>query len=313
MLMNQSAHLVIDPTWLFEPQHIAEPDSWSGHTPFAAWLVANQKPDRLVELGTHTGFSYGAFCQTVQANQLTTRCFAVDTWQGDEHAGRYDDTIYEQVKAWHDPKYGRFSSLMRMTFDDALAHFEDGSVDLLHIDGLHSYEAVKHDFETWLPKLSSKAVVLFHDTHVRDRGFAVWQLWDELTQHYPHITFSHSSGLGVLLLGEAVEPRVKKLAEAYQQDPELVSGMFAQLGGRIENLCEMRRQKHQNDARGKALEEREEMLILRDNAIATLEETVREQQKALQAAPQVVAPEEQPVEAWQNSLLAKIAKKLHRR
>lgn len=313
--MNQPYTLTVDQTWLFEPQHITEPDSWAGHTPFAAWLVANQQPKCLVELGTHTGFSYGTFCQSVSANALDTQCFAVDTWQGDEHAGNYDDTIYQQVKEWHDARYSAFSYLMRMTFDEALGHFEEGSVDLLHIDGLHTYEAVKHDFETWLPKLSDKAVVLFHDTHVRERGFAVWQLWEELTQQYPHITFAHSSGLGVLLVGKDVAPSVKQLADTYQHNPELVSGMFAQLGGRIENLCEMRRQRHQNEARGKALEEREEMLLLRDNAITTLEATVREQQQALgngELGATKSINDSVENEAWQHSLLAKIAKKLHR-
>ena len=36
-----------------------------------------------------------------------------------------------------------FSSLLRMDFADARDHIEDGSVDLLHIDGLHTYEAVR--------------------------------------------------------------------------------------------------------------------------------------------------------------------------
>lgn len=319
--MNQSHTLVVDKTWLFEPHHIAEPDSWAGHTPFAAWLVANQQPGRLVELGTHTGFSYGAFCQAVSENGLPTECFAVDTWQGDEHAGSYDDTIYQQVKEWHDERYSGFSRLMRMTFDDALVHFEDKSVDLLHIDGLHTYDAVKHDFYTWLPKLSDKAVVLFHDTHVRDRGFAVWRLWEELIQQYPYITFAHSSGLGVLLVGENVAPRVKQLADTYQHDPVLVSGIFSHLGGRIENLCEMRRQRYQNEARGKALEEREEMLLLRDNAIVTLENAVREQQQALidiqlqqtgnEVGEEIISKKEGG--DWQNSLLARLAKKIHGR
>src|SRR5688572_3370746 len=167
------------------------PSAWGGHIPFGAWLVAALRPRWLVELGTHHGASYLAFCQAVREQGLDTRCLAVDTWEGDVHAAAYSDEVYDKLRRYHDPLYGAFSELLRMTFDDALGSVADGSVDLLHIDGLHTYEAVSHDFHSWRPKLSNRAVVLFHDTQVRDRGFGVWRFWEEIRQAHPHFEFLH--------------------------------------------------------------------------------------------------------------------------
>src|SRR4029079_12873164 len=94
---------------------------------------------------------------------LAAQCYGVDHWRGDEHSDYYDDSVYAEIRAYHDPAYGTFSTLIRSTFADARPAFADNSVDLLHIDGFHTFEAVAKDLSDWLPKMSARGVVLLHD------------------------------------------------------------------------------------------------------------------------------------------------------
>ncbi|WP_233880368.1 class I SAM-dependent methyltransferase [Paraburkholderia flagellata] len=215
------------------PQLIGKRSGWWGHVPFAFWIMAACEPRLFVELGTHNGVSYAAFCEAVARKRLATRCFAVDTWQGDEHAGIYGEQVYGELRLFHDRNYRAFSELMRCTFDDAQTHFADGSIDLLHIDGFHTYEAVKHDFETWLPKLSDRAVVLFHDINVHERDFGVYKLFAELRSRYASFEFLHGHGLGVVLVGAQAPAPVQALCAI--TDPTTIHAIrerFAYLGDR---------------------------------------------------------------------------------
>src|SRR5579875_2066280 len=65
------------------PRRYTRWSAWHEHIPFAMYAVGAFRPRVLVELGAHAGDSYCAFCQAVMEEGLETRCYAIDTWEGD--------------------------------------------------------------------------------------------------------------------------------------------------------------------------------------------------------------------------------------
>ena len=198
----------------WRPDRLGTISAWWGHVPFAHWLVCAMRPRLVVELGTHTGVSYAAFCRAVVERRLDTQCVAIDTWAGDDQAGHYGEAVFDEFRAWHDGRHGGFSRLVRAEFDRARPLFAAGSIDLLHIDGRHDADSVRHDFVTWLPAMSERGVVLFHDTDMRAPGWGVWQVWEAARLRYPGFAFAHGHGLGVLAVGARPDPAVAALCAA---------------------------------------------------------------------------------------------------
>ena len=215
------------------PERLTPHTFWQEHIPFAMYLVSVLRPRLIVELGSHYGDSYCAFCQAVQAEGLATRCVAVDNWKGDIHYGEYGAEVLADLRAHHDPRYADFSTLLQSDFDAASGQFADGSIDLLHIDGTHTYEAVRHDFETWLPKMSERGVVLFHDSNVEQENFGVRQFLAEAAQRYPHFEFLHGYGLGVLGVGTRIPEEIRPLFVLSPKETETVREIFSRLGGAL--------------------------------------------------------------------------------
>lgn len=231
--MSQPFDPLTFPLSLEKPWRLTDVGSWHEHMPFALALIEMLRPKCLVELGTHKGDSYCAFCQAVHSLKLDCTCYAVDTWEGDEYSSFYGPEVLEELRTYHDPLYGAFSHLIKSTFDQALGYFSNSSIDLLHIDGAHSYDDVKHDFSTWLPKLSDQGVVLLHDTNVREREFGVWRLWEELKAQYPSFEFAHSFGLGVLGVGSRLPAALQAFFSLGEKERVLVRKFFSSLGCRV--------------------------------------------------------------------------------
>ncbi|WP_317932081.1 class I SAM-dependent methyltransferase [Halioxenophilus sp. WMMB6] len=197
--------------------------SWMDHVPFGYDLIEAIKPNLLVELGTHAGLSFFTFCQSVVDHDLDCVCYAVDTWEGEEHSGKYENEVYDSVANYCRENFSGCSYLLRMLFEQALGHFQDNSIDIVHIDGLHTYDAVSEDFKNWYPKLKPGGIMLFHDTAVRRDDFGVWRFWNELEANEGVETFQfyHGYGLGVL------RKPFPENSNLLQKDSMLLSYMFS--------------------------------------------------------------------------------------
>ena len=230
--MSSAINPIDHPICLAAPELLAQ-SHWAEHVPFAMWIISSLRPRLFVELGTFRGTSYCGFCQSIKRLGLPTRTFAVDTWKGDPHNGVNGPEILEELRGHHDPRYGTFSSLLEMTFDEAAQRFENGEIDLLHIDGYHTYEAVRHDYETWQPKLSDRGVILFHDVVEHMRDFGVWRFWDETRTQYPSFEFHHQHGLGVLAIGHDLPREIKELTSIDAEGAAQIRTFFHELGRRV--------------------------------------------------------------------------------
>lgn len=157
---------------------------WNGHRNFAYDYISFFQPSQMIELGTHYGCSFFSMCQALKDHNLQNKLYAVDTWQGDEQAGYYDNSVWELVQKTKSIMYPEVNAVfLKMLFQEAVLRFDDESFDLIHIDGLHTYEAVSKDFITWLPKLKKDGVIFFHDVNSgkqREQKYGTDSFWEDV-------------------------------------------------------------------------------------------------------------------------------------
>lgn len=85
----------------------------------------------------------------------------------------------------------RFKNVTYITGDSHEVRQDiDGKFDVLFIDGDHTYEGVKKDFELYKDMANKGGIICFHDIWDTDehhrQGCYVDKFWDEVKQNYKH-------------------------------------------------------------------------------------------------------------------------------
>ena len=271
---------------------------WSGHRQFAYDLIGFLQPQKIVELGTHYGCSLFSFLQACKDLNLNTGISAVDSWEGDKQAGFYGEEVIETVKRTVKEFFpDQNVTLIRKYFNEAAKEVSDNSIDILHIDGLHTYDAVSEDFRTWLPKLKENGIVLFHDIASKLK-YGTNDFWEELKQKYSsYYTFEHSWGLGVLFpKGDRV---FKMLEDNNMRDKMLIYEYYAE--NLLLNIQLLDHQKMVCE-RDQAMASMTEMINERDKTIASMTDMIDERDQAERSMTEMINERDKTIASMTNMI-----------
>lgn len=122
-----------------------------------------------VEVGSFKGKSTAYFAEKLKKDKSNKVFVCVDTWQGTE--GEHEEMISKLDKPLIEIFEENMSDLglsdyicpIEKDSVEAAKDFIDKSVDVVFLDGDHSYEGVKADIEAWLPKIKPGGLLCGHD------------------------------------------------------------------------------------------------------------------------------------------------------
>ena len=170
---------------------------WRGHHDFAVWLVNEVRPDITVDLGVYHGYS--TFCFAEPGIGIV---YGIDNF---ETAGGYEDCLKNRLELGCENVH-----IVKGDFDKVYEQFKiinetygGYGIDILHIDGEHSIEAVRNDFDKWSTLVKDSGIILLHDVlHACFDG--PMDLMTKETKNYNGTIMDGDSGLGILTKNDAL-------------------------------------------------------------------------------------------------------------
>lgn len=169
-------------------------------------LVRSMRPQVVVEVGSAYGKSTCFIAAALQRNGKG-KLYSIDphsaTKWNDGNAS--DDTFKIVQQRLRELRLAKFVEPMRMFSSQAIQSW-DKPIDLVLLDGSHTYEDVKNDALGFLPHVKPGGLVLFHDTMWEHRRDSKWYRADQgvprfvqelQDQGYPMVTLREGWGLTI--------------------------------------------------------------------------------------------------------------------
>lgn len=144
-------------------------------------LVARHRPELVLEIGTMKGGTLRAWCECATDDATI---ISIDLRDG-RWGGGYAPHDQPRIQGYAQPgqtlhliEGDSHSNRVRKRFDEVL----DWPIDFLFIDGDHTYNGVRQDFETFSPYMTPGGLVAFHDIrhHPDVPGCEVDRYWNEI-------------------------------------------------------------------------------------------------------------------------------------
>lgn len=165
------------------------------------------KPKVVIEIGTAGGGTLFLFSHVASEDATV---ISIDL-PGGKFGGGYPKCKIPLYKAFRLPKQKLHligaDSHSPTTLKNVKNVLDDKKVDFLLIDGDHTYEGVRRDFEMYSPLVKEGGIIAFHDiaVHPPETGCEVSKFWNEIKERYDYIEIikdqdQNWAGIGVLFI-----------------------------------------------------------------------------------------------------------------
>ncbi|MFH0750165.1 MAG: class I SAM-dependent methyltransferase [Candidatus Gottesmanbacteria bacterium] len=170
-------------------------------------LIRNTKPKLVLCIGSRRGY-VPALCALACKENLIGHVDFVDAAYDDKTPEKHWSgtgfwNTKESIHLFDIINVASQITLYKTTSKNYAKQFPQKHYDYVYIDGDHSYEGVKKDFQLFWPGLNPGGFCIFHDIvahgYIGKGKFGVWKFWNELPNvHKITFPFPKESGLGIL-------------------------------------------------------------------------------------------------------------------
>ena len=168
-----------------------------------AKIINKAKPKNILEIGSHFGGTFKVWCMCSQNNgkqvsiswhPSSSDCYT--QYQSEQKRSEAHDNIMSCGKnVYHIDA----DSHLKSTKNELTSILGDEKLDFIFIDGDHTYEGVKKDYEMYYTLMKKGGIIGFHD--LVDKKFGVYKLWNQIKNNRKQrkiIDYGSQLGIGLL-------------------------------------------------------------------------------------------------------------------